>query len=722
MKVSKFLLLFCLVCLWALTPLHAQNKYCRNLSFELGNFTNWVGYTWRNSIDVPSINTNPVPGIVSRRHTIMSDTSAYDANTGYALKIIPKGYNYCARLGDELFSGDGTGNPRTRCWEQSLRYTMTIDSSNALLIFKFALVLQYAVTHSEINEPRFKLTLYDSKGNVLPDCSNYDVYASNKVVKGFKTFTPASVGGAPVVPVNWRDWTTVGANLMKYIGQTITIEFMAADCREHWHYGYAYFVAECHPLYITVKYCAADTAATLTAPEGFEKYQWTNTTSGAKLDTLQTLYVTVPDQKTSYSCTMTSATGCVVSLNSKIVRYIPKADFNSFMLDCFTNTVQFTNLSTKTNGTLTYDWNFYEGKTSSLKSPPYTFNTSGIHMVTLILSNPPSACKDTLTKNIESFSPPLVGIVGDSTYCPGLSTSISGYGASEYFWSNGSTTDTIEISAPGGKLWLLGYSTTGCVSDTMYRTIIEEPGWKFLKQGDSTFCGKESAILSATGAVSYAWNRRVIITEAGERSYLWTNETTNDSLVASSAGTYIVTGANARGCKKSLIFNVVGYPLPSVDFTLSPDPLNKKHNTLTCTIPDEGDVNYRWNMGDGLSETGSTIKHIYNISDTTLAYKIKLIATTIHTCRDSSSQFVDVVPYVPNVFSPNGDGLNDEFMPGFDLEIVDRNGQKIFKGNTGWDGMQNGEPADPDTYFYLIYYTDSAQKTHSIKGYVTLVR
>jgi hypothetical protein len=108
MKVGKTLLLFCLICLWKCTPLQAQSYYCKNLSFELGNFTNWVGYTWRYSVapDATWINTNPAPGLVSRRQTIMSDTSAYDANTGYALKKIPKGYKYSARLGDELISSD----------------------------------------------------------------------------------------------------------------------------------------------------------------------------------------------------------------------------------------------------------------------------------------------------------------------------------------------------------------------------------------------------------------------------------------------------------------------------------------------------------------------------------------------------------------------------------------------------------------------------------------
>jgi hypothetical protein len=116
----------------------------------------------------------------------MSDTTAYDENTGYALRKIPPGYLYSARLGDVIIGSD----PNPRCWKQNLRYTMTIDSTNALLILKFALVLQYAINHPEIDEPRFRLTLYDNQGNILPDCSNYDVYSSNKYVKGFKTYLP----------------------------------------------------------------------------------------------------------------------------------------------------------------------------------------------------------------------------------------------------------------------------------------------------------------------------------------------------------------------------------------------------------------------------------------------------------------------------------------------------------------------------------------------------
>jgi gliding motility-associated-like protein len=697
MEVRKSILLFNLVFLGVWPSLHAQSSYCRNLSFELGNFTNWTGYTWIYSTRVPTLNTNKVQGIVYRRQTIMSDTTAYDANTGNTLRKIPRGYKYSARLGDEINSSDMS----PRALEQSLRYTMTIDSNNALLILKFALVLQYAFDHPETDEPRFKLTLYDSKGDVLPDCSNYDVYSSNKNVKGFKTYNPPG-NRAPVV---WRDWTTVGANLLKYVGQTITIEFMSADCAWTFHYGYAYFVAECHPLYITVKYCASDSIASLTAPEGFERYKWTNS-RGAIVDTTQIYNIRVPEEKSSYTCTMTSATGCVVSLQTSVAKYIPKADFNSFMLDCKSNMVQFLNHSTKTLGSLSYNWNFYEGKPSYLDNPAFSFKTSGFHKVTLILSNPPSTCKDTLTRNIESFSQPLVGIKGDSTYCPGLTTSLKAYGANDYGWSNGSTSDSIKAGAPGGNYWVLGYSTTGCVSDTVYKKITLEPDWPFFKQGDSIICGEKPVTLRASGALTYLWNTGV----------------KKDSIVASTPGIYSVKGINPRGCIKSLTYNVMVHPLPKVYFSFTPDALDRKHSVLSCTIPAETGATYKWYMGDGLYENGASINHDYRVSNDLLQYKVSLLARSSFNCTDSSFSFVDVIPFIPNVFTPNEDGINDLFMKGFEVEIVDRNGLVIFRGNNGWDGRHNGDTADPDTYFYLVTYRDGNEKTHSKKGNVTLIR
>lgn len=696
MKWIRFTFLF-FICVLVKTQLFSQE----NLGFEQGNFNGWTGYTWRHSTDVTSINTQPVAGFVTRRHTIISDTTAYDANTGNKLRKVPPGYKYSVKLGDEINASDAS----PRCWQQSLRYNLTVDSSNALLIFKFALVLQYAANHTEKVEARFRLTLYDKNGNEIPDCSNYDVYASNQYVKGFNLYTPTSSSGGILTPVNWRDWTTVGANLIKYIGQTITIEFMATDCTGRFHYGYAYFVADCQPLNITVKYCASDSVATLTGPSGFESYKWRDKSNVLK-DSLQILKLPAPHEGDTYSCTMVSATGCTVALNSTIAKFVPKADFSSYMIDCKSNIVQFNNLSGTSRGSLQYKWIFEDSITTAQKNPRYRFKTSGLHPMMLIVRNPPSTCVDTIKKVVESFSPPLVGISGDSTYCPGEGTKLNAYGAYRYEWSNGSKENSLNISSPGGKYWLLGYSSTGCVSDTIYKTVTGEPDWNFVADSDTTLCTGDTVALKVSGAVKYKWN---------------TGDTLNN-ILASVPGVYSVTGANKRGCEKYFSFNVNEYPIPVADFTFSPATVNSKYNELSGIAPYQDGVDFLWDMGDGLYESGTSITHKYDITNQILRYKVRLTAKSQYDCVDTISKVIDVVPFVPNVFSPNGDGVNDLFMAGIELQVFDRNGFLLYQGKDGWDGKYQGRLLDPDTYFYIISYSYDDQQIHTKKGYITLLR
>ena len=701
-RLKKTLLYFFFF-LFTVYTTSAQDSNCENLGFELGNFINWTGYTWLYSTDVTSVNTAMVEGIVNRRQTIMSDTTAYDANTGYSLRKIPEGYQYSVRLGDEITSSDG--NPR--CWQQSLRYTMTIDSSNALLIFKFAVVLQYASDHTADMEPRFRLQLYDENGSKINDCSNYDVYATSKGVEGFNVYYPSGNSSQrnSDAPVNWRDWTTVGADLMDYYGQTITIEFMATDCTGRYHYGYAYFVAACHPLNITVNYCSGDTVAKLTAPEGFESYTWTDE-KGQEVDTVQALHITNPDEGITYTCTMHSETGCTISLESSVAKYLPQADFTSEMIDCNSNTVKFTNLSTTTKGTKQFIWDFGDGTLSMAQNPYHTFNTSGMHTMRLILLNPPSSCTDTIVKDVESFSPPLVGIEGDSTFCPDESVVLRAYGAYEYTWNYGSKADSIVVSDPGGNFWLMGKSSTGCISDTNYITITEQPEWYFLSESDTIFCSGDSSLLYVSGAYSYLWG---------------TGDTVN-TIFVNTPGQYKVIGADVRGCEKELSFNVIKYPLPEIDFEVTPQIIDTKHSEITGSVLTKDNVGYLWNFGDGSSETSIEFRHVYKILDYISMYTVSIIATNEYDCMDSASVIIEVVPYVPNVFTPNGDDINDIFMKGYNIIIYDRNGLLIYEGMDGWDGTHNGSIADPDTYFYALTYSDKDENKKVKKGYITLVR
>jgi gliding motility-associated-like protein len=89
--------------------------------------------------------------------------------------------------------------------------------------------------------------------------------------------------------------------------------------------------------------------------------------------------------------------------------------------------------------------------------------------------------------------------------------------------------------------------------------------------------------------------------------------------------------------------------------------------------------------------------------------------------------------YIPNSFSPNGDGKNDVFLPKGDyvkdykMYIFDRWGMMLFYSddlNKGWNGTVNGGSriCQEDTYVYLIEVTDNLGKKHSYMGRVTLIQ
>ena len=120
----KPILVFLLVIQCFVSPIRASQPYYNNIGFEKGNFSNWKGYTWIYDTYPGSISTPKVEGIIPGRHTIISDTTAYDIKTGGKLKKIPPGYKYSARLGDAVKGA----------LFESLSYTLKVDSTNALLI------------------------------------------------------------------------------------------------------------------------------------------------------------------------------------------------------------------------------------------------------------------------------------------------------------------------------------------------------------------------------------------------------------------------------------------------------------------------------------------------------------------------------------------------------------------------------------------------------------
>ena len=688
----------------------AQEKYCSNLGFELKDFSNWRAYTWVDKQD--GTYTSPVEGVVANRHQIIT-TQAYDAAVGGSkLKMIPDGFTSSVKLGSTYLGSGGL--------HQSLRYELDVTEHNALVIMHFAVLLldPFDSSHGQVDEPRFKLTILDNAGNTIPDCANYDVYASNARVGDWQKtpYTTQSGSSSHVDTLFWRDWTAVGVDLRKYLGQKVSIEFMSANCRRQGHFGYAYFTAECKPLYITVDYCTGDSYAELKAPGGFEVYEWKDS-NNTILSNQQTLSLQNPSEGEVFTCDLKSATGCEISLNTTIYRFEPNAHFSTDRLDCndVNNTIRFFVNQLPTHGTLEYSWDFGDGGTSTDSQPVHQFKSvSGWVPVTLVVKNPPSSRKDSVTQLVETFYPPLVNVRGEKTYCKGEKTMLYGYGADHYEWKlNGaliSTADTVYIGAPGGQLELTGYTSQNECSTTKSVTVSEEPDWNFSATQNAYFCKGGNVTLSAQGAVKYSWSSL--------------SDTTN-TITVNKAGTYTVTGLNLRGCSKSIDIQVSEIEPPLADFSVTPEIIDGKHNQVACFVPQQNGVQYYWDFGDGEKDSlVNSITHAYTQPTVNVDKIITLKAVNNYGCENSSSKAIQVGPYFPNVFTPNSDGINDRFLLSIDVQIVDRNGNLVYKGNEGWNGKINNTGANlpPDTYYYTASYADS-NGVHKLKrGYVTLIR
>jgi len=523
---------------------------------------------------------------------------------------------------------------------------------------------------------------------------------------------------------------------------------------------------------ISSPFCSNDLSIVLSAMDNYNSYTWTDSNDKVIGNSL-TVTINNPVDSAVYSCKFKDSQDSTFIVRYTLLKTIQKADFTSSLSDCKTNTVQFTNQSTSNQGNLTYLWDFGDGNTSTELSPLHNYTSDGNHQVGLLIQNSLSGCMDSIHKTITFYPKPTIKITGDSILCHGVPVILKAQGAATYKWSNGSTADSVQTTNPQ-KVWAVGYSTSGCVSDTVFVKITDSTPLVTIT-GYTTYCSGYPTSLKAHGASNYEWSdgsnadsivvntdttvwvlgytadcisdtlkykvseepdfnmqidgnmyfctgSSTILKVSGADSYLWNTGEQTNTVTFNQAGDYFVTGFNNRGCEKTIPVKIVENDLPVVDFSVTPTTVDTRHNTVKCSIADQSGVDYTWDMGDGNTESGAEIQHSYSVSNSMINYKISLTATNLQGCTNTASKNVDILLFIPNIFSPNGDGVNDLFMPGIDTEIIDRNGLSLYRGTGGWDGDYHNSKMPDDTYYYVVTYKDNTGKTQTQKGYLILKR
>lgn len=205
-------------------------------------------------------------------------------------------------------------------------------------------------------------------------------------------------------------------------------------------------------------------------------------------------------------------------------------------------------------------------------------------------------------------------------------------------------------------------------------------------------------------------------------------------------GTYTVSIAivSPLGCQTDTTFVdlVTVLPSPQAGFSYTPD--QPSNIVPEIRITDESIEAIRWLYEFGAGRTSNLQEPIYVFPDTGL-YQVMQVVTHISGCKDTLVQLIDVIPevrfYLPNAFTPNYDGLNDEFMgtgimagaTNFRMQIWNRWGEQVFETadlSEGWNGNIRGsdQPAPAGVYMVLVTYTGPRGQRYELKGVATIIR
>jgi gliding motility-associated-like protein len=405
---------------------------------------------------------------------------------------------------------------------------------------------------------------------------------------------------------------------------------------------------------------------------------------------------------------------------------------------CDPDTVQFEVFA---ENSVSYLWDFGDDTpTATQQSPDHLYEGAGMYTATLT-STGPGGCTQVQYVPIAVGQTPLARITNepvDPCGTPAMLVAAAGVnlaGTSVQWYLDGTfISNTAELATPvvtdGEHSLLLLNVLGGCsASDSIFfRT-------ELLPIADFTV-----GPLACQGT-----NTDVVNTSANTLNYWWTwvgpdsvpQHQNGDisTIVFQTNGDYTVTleVTGAGGCQATLSqFQAVSWlPAPVFGAQLAPEC-----GRLVFSVPhaeDSTGIGYEWNFGGGAWVQGQPGPH--DFADAT--------GTRFNTClRLSNDQgcvsegcapvFVEPCVWVPNSFSPNGDGINDAFIPVVrPLQylvrwvVLDRWGEKLFTTtdpNRTWDGTYEGNPCMNDVYVWQATVLNADGIDEHYSGHVSIVR
>jgi gliding motility-associated-like protein len=447
----------------------------------------------------------------------------------------------------------------------------------------------------------------------------------------------------------------------------------------------------------------------------------------------------------TYVLTVTDSVGCLSTTTASLkqpsqVTVIPMPKSTICIGQCVPLT------ATANGGTPGYTFTWTQN--AAPFTPPACPQVTTTYTVTAADTN---KCVSNLQTVTVTVNPPLRVVSSTpAAYCPGDSTGIKalgtgGNGNYTYSWfpaaGLSSTTIANPVASPtvNTTYTVVVSDNCGTPSDSTVVPVSVFPKPSVtVAASDTAGCPKLSVTFSQTSSPACStavWN-------FGDNS-------ANGSGCGAAIHTYNKTGTYAvsihvvdvNGCKSSFMKNnwITVYPTPIILFTASPQPASIINPVITFTnLSSPDSCAWLWNYGDTAHSISLRKDSVFTYSDTG-CYLVKLIAVNTYGCKDSSTLDVCIQPeftfYAPDAFTPNADGLNDEWMPrgqGIDLKhyslyIYDRWGNEVFHTTTwgqGWDGKvsKSASGAQIDTFVWRVDLKDYKGQTHIFKGICSIIR
>ena len=335
-------------------------------------------------------------------------------------------------------------------------------------------------------------------------------------------------------------------------------------------------------------------------------------------------------------------------------------------------------------------------------APTHVYAAPGRYLVTAILYLPGEVSPAVLRRYVDILPRPTVDLGPDTALCPGQTLLLTAPPAAAYRWHDGSTAPTLKAKAPGWY-WVEITNATGCTArDSLFLRVLPLP-LAYLGP-DTVLCVGQPLRLKPRGAAL-----------VGTR-YRWSDGSTGESLTVRTADTYWLEATSAAGCSQRDSIRVFYLTPPTIylgpDTTLCQNP--EQPFQLVATLPG---VRYRWSDGSTVPTLTPTSSGIYWVTvSTAVCSATDSIRVRLLDCRQQV--------FVPNIITPNGDGLNDRLeitglgTTTWALTIYSRWGQPVYTtDHYRQDWAATG--LAPGTYYYLLEEEEHGRR---LKGWIQVTR